>query len=84
LPFSYSGDQLLNPYTKTVSSRFYPDRMQITIYSGTIPAHFHLLQIRFVTRLSVTEAVARVLPLRYGNRWKEEVIDTTVEELVKL
>jgi hypothetical protein len=37
LPFSYSGDQLLNPYTKTVSSRFYPDRMQINIYmySGT-------------------------------------------------
>jgi hypothetical protein len=55
-PFSYSGDQLLNPYTKTVSSRFYPDRMQITIYSGTIPVHFHLHQIRFVTRLCVTVA----------------------------
>jgi hypothetical protein len=53
----------LNPYTKTVSSRFYPDRMQIIIYSGTIPADFHLHQIRFVTRLCVT-----VLTVALGNK----------------
>jgi hypothetical protein len=28
--------------------------MQITIYSGTVPAHFHPHQIWFVTRLCVT------------------------------
>jgi hypothetical protein len=56
LPFSYSGDQLLNQYTKTVYSRFYPECMQITIHSETIPANFHPHQIRFVTRLCVTVA----------------------------
>jgi hypothetical protein len=55
-PFSYSGNQPLNPYTKSVFSRFYPDRRQITIYSWTISAYFHLHQIWFVTRLCVTVA----------------------------
>jgi hypothetical protein len=58
-PFSYFGDQLLNRLTKTVSSRFYPARMQITIYSWTIPAHFHLHQIQFVTRLCVNVALEK-------------------------
>jgi hypothetical protein len=57
LPFSYSGYQILNPYTDVVSSRFYPDRMQITIYSGTTTAHFNSHQIQFVTRLCASVAV---------------------------
>jgi hypothetical protein len=34
MPFSYPRGQLLNPYIKTVSSRFQPASMQITIFPG--------------------------------------------------
>jgi hypothetical protein len=44
------------PASNFVSSRFYPDHMQITIYSRTIPEHFRPHHIRFVTRLCVTVA----------------------------
>jgi hypothetical protein len=62
LPFSYSGNQLLNPYTKTVPSRFSYTlticKLHCTFYSGTTSAHFHPHQIRFGTRLCVTVAIA--------------------------
>jgi hypothetical protein len=65
--FIFRWPTFKSAYTKTVSSRFYPDCMQITIYSGTIPADFHLHQIRFVTRLYVT--VALQLGLRKPFSW---------------
>jgi hypothetical protein len=80
-PFSYSGDQLLNPYTETVSSRFYPDRMQIIIYSGTILVHFHLHQIRFVTRLCVTVAYKAVKPVPPNCRLVDKIKEKKTEAL---
>ena len=37
--------------------------MQIIINSGTIPAHFYLHQIRFVTRLCVSVAFVYIQPI---------------------